>query len=132
MWPLGKAASGFLPPVRYDSSFFELVRGYHALIVPSRTDEQPRVAYDAYSQAVPVLATRTGGNIDCVIDGQTGYLASAENRAAVDELIRRANDDRAALRDMGMRALEIAHDYTHQEMHRRRWRLLNQFIGTDP
>jgi glycosyltransferase involved in cell wall biosynthesis len=117
-----------LAPMPYDASFFEIVRQYDAVVVPSRTDEQPRIAYDAYSQAVPVLATRTGGNAECVVHGETGYLAPLGSALALSEVLRRAQSDRAALRKMGMRALRQACSYTHQEMHRRRWRLLDNFI----
>ncbi|MFL6758749.1 glycosyltransferase [Sphingomonas sp.] len=117
-----------LPPVPYDSSFFELVREYHALMLPGRTDEQPRIAYDAYSQAVPVLATATAGNAECVIDGQAGYLCPTQDIPALAGMIQKANVDRASLRKMGMRALSVARGYTHQEMHRRRWKLLATFL----
>lgn len=119
-----------LQPVPYDSSFFELLRQYHAVVLPSRTDEQPRVAYDAYAAAVPVLATATAGNAECVIDGQTGYLCPPQNIVELAALIGRANSDRTALRKLGMEALYVAQGYTHQEMHRRRWKLLMTFFRT--
>jgi glycosyltransferase involved in cell wall biosynthesis len=117
-----------LPPVPYDHSFFELVRRYHALVVPSRTDEQPRIVYDAYSQAVPVLATRTAGNAECVTDGETGWLAPPGNTKALSDLLEQSQSNHAALREMGLRALQIARGYTHEEMHRRRWELLSRLI----
>ena len=117
-----------LPPTPYDASFFELVRKYHALVLANRTDEQPRVAYDAYSQAVPVLATATPGNAECVIEGETGYLSPPGDKKALLSLLEKAHSDRAALRRMGMRSLLVARGYTHQEMHRRRWQLLDRFI----
>jgi glycosyltransferase involved in cell wall biosynthesis len=120
-----------LPPVAYGEQFFQLLRQYHAVIVPTRTGEQPRVAYDAYSQAVPVLATRTPGNASCIIDGETGYLAPPRSAAPLRDLIDRALSDRQALREMGMQALLQARSYTHQEMHRRRWELLDHFLHGD-
>jgi glycosyltransferase involved in cell wall biosynthesis len=117
-----------LRPVEYGEPFFELMRKYHAVVVPSRTDEQPRIVYDAYSQAVPVLATRTAGNVECVIQGQTGYLIPVGEPAALRDAFKCAQSDRLALRAMGIQGLGVARSYTHQEMHRKRWALLNRLI----
>ncbi len=117
-----------LDPVPYGPKFFALLRRYHAIIVPSRSDEQPRVVYDAFSQALPVLATRTPGLAACVMDGETGYLGEPRSASSLRELLERANADRAALLQMGLRARLIAKQYTHREMHRRRWRLLDETL----
>ena len=42
------------------------------MLVPNLGDEQPRIVYDAYSQAVPVLASATPGLKACVEEGVTG------------------------------------------------------------
>ena len=47
---------GTLP---YDKSFFAALRPYQAMIVPSLSKEQPRDVFDANSQALPVIASRT-------------------------------------------------------------------------
>lgn len=117
-----------LAPVEYGADFFKLVGKYDAVIVPSQTDEQPRIVYDAYSQAVPVIATRTKGNSECVLHERTGYLVEAEDLVALRAAICRAAAERATLRTMGMSALMLARDYTHQEMHRRRWVVLRNLI----
>jgi len=113
-----------LEPVPYGPEFFGLLKRYNAIIVPSLSDEQPRIVYDAYSQAVPVLGTRTPGIEACVIDGETGYLAPAGSVTGLRDLLQRADADRPALRRMGLQALSRAREYTHHEMHRRRWHLL--------
>ena len=56
---------GTLP---YRDGFFTALRSGHVLIVPSLSDEQPRVVYDAYSQGVPVIASNTPGLRECVQD----------------------------------------------------------------
>ncbi len=123
-----------LTPVPYGGEFFELLRSYHAIVVPSLSDEQPRVVFDAFSQAVPVLAAKTDGLVSHVVEGRTGRLFEPGDTESLATALRDASDT-AALQRMGMRALEAARGLTHREMHRTRWRILvNQFgasRGTD-
>jgi glycosyltransferase involved in cell wall biosynthesis len=117
-----------LDPVPYGPAFFRLVREHHAVVVPSITDEQPRIVYDAYSQAVPVLASDTDGLRDCVFDGATGRLCPANDAAALASLLAWAAAAPAQLRAMSASCLDHAHRMTHQEMHRRRWKLLDDVL----
>lgn len=117
-----------LEPVAYGKPFFELLRRYHALLVPSVTDEQPRIVYDAYSQAVPVLASDTPGLRDCVEDGADGLLCRPNDARALAELIEEAIAELHRLQALGLAALHRARRMTHQEMHRQRWALLRQSL----
>ena len=96
------------------------------MVVPSISDEQPRIVYDAYSQGIPVLGTRTAGLRDCIVDDKTGWLVEPNNADALALLIERATTNIAALQPMGMEALRVARSMTHQRMHRERHRLLLQ------
>jgi glycosyltransferase involved in cell wall biosynthesis len=115
-----------LGTVPYGAPLFELVRRYHAVIVPSLSDEQPRIVYDAYSQGVPVLGTRTAGLRECIYEDRTGWLAEPNSADALRCMIERAANDVAALQAMGMEALRVARSMTHQKMHRERQKLLLQ------
>src|SRR5450631_1409190 len=55
-----------LEPVSYGAPFLNLLRGFDAILVPSLSDEQPRLIFDAFSQAVPVLGSNTGGICEVV------------------------------------------------------------------
>ncbi len=118
-----------LGTVPYGDEFFALLRDYHALIVPNLSDEQPRIVYDAWSQAVPVLASDTAGLRDCIQDGQTGKLLPVGDSQALAAEIQRAAGEVAALQAMGMNALEYARGFTHEEMHHQRWRILVQTLA---
>ncbi len=120
----GAVSVRMLGTVPYGTEFFNLLRQYHAVIVPSVSDEQPRIVYDAYSQAVPVLATRTAGLIDCVRDGQTGWLVEPNDGGALSALLERAATESETLQTMGLEALMIARSVTHRGMHAMRHRLL--------
>jgi len=114
-----------LGTVPYGNEFFQLVRNYHAIVVPNLSDEQPRIVYDAYSQAIPVLASNTAGIRDCVQTDQTGKLISAGDVTALADLLEWATTHHDKLETMGMTALNLARGLTHQEMHRRRWQILS-------
>lgn len=113
-----------LEPVPYGEPFHSLAREYHAIIVPSLSDEQPRIIYDAYSQAVPVICSDTDGNRDEVVD--SGYLFPAGSPQALARCLREAAAQPRELARLGMNALERARRSTHTEMHRQRAELLQR------
>ena len=113
-----------LPPLPYGEPFFALLRSHDAVLVPNLADEQPRIVYDAYSQALPVLASATPGLATCVDDGSTGRLFAPADAAALADAVRRTAADIEALHAQGLRALRRARAMTHQEMHRRRHALI--------
>jgi glycosyltransferase involved in cell wall biosynthesis len=63
-----------------------------ALVVPSYREGMPNVALEAAAMRLPVVATRTTGCVDAVIEGITGLLVEArsgeERAAALDLYIR--------------------------------------------
>lgn len=118
-----------LDPVPYGRAFFELVRAHHAVLVPNLGDEQPRIVFDAYAQAVPVIAFDTDGLRPYVHDGRTGWLVP-RGVASLADAIARASEQPAELSRMGTRALSEAPRYTHRAMHEERSRIFAQaFAG---
>ncbi len=124
------AALGADAPVRlrgtmpYDRSFLETLGAYDMLVVPSLSDEQPRIVFDAYAQGLPVLASRTEGLVQCVEDGTTGALVPPRDVPALQACIARIAREPALLAEMSAACVARARRLTHQEMHRKRWRLL--------
>ncbi len=126
-----RAAAAFpfvrvLDPVPYGEPFYSLAREYHAIIVPSLSDEQPRIIYDAYSQAVPVICSDTEGNRDEVSDGATGWLFETGSSRALALRLADAAARTDELARLGLNALERARRTTHTEMHRQRAELLQR------
>jgi glycosyltransferase involved in cell wall biosynthesis len=113
-----------LDPVPYGAPFLTLLRGYHALLVPSITDEQPRILFDAASQAVPVLASDTEGHRAGVQEGLTGWRFPSGDPEALLATLQRAVTDPPALRRMGLAARVQTEGSTHQAMHLQRARRL--------
>lgn len=122
----GSTRVNMLGTVAYGAPLFEVLQRYHAVILPSISDEQPRIVYDAYSQGVPALASGTAGLRDCIHESQTGWLVKPNNVAELSGLIERAAGNLDELRRMGMEALRVARSMTHQRMHLERQLLLLQ------
>jgi glycosyltransferase involved in cell wall biosynthesis len=113
-----------LGTIPYCSSFFERLQQYHAVVVPSLSDEQPRIVFDAYSQALPVIASDTPGLCSCVYPQKTGVLVKSNDAIALADALQDLPQNLEQLRSMGMEALEVARQMSHRTMHQKRWQLL--------
>jgi glycosyltransferase involved in cell wall biosynthesis len=97
--------------------------------LPSLSDEQPRMAYEALSQAVPVIGSGTGGIREVVESGVSGRLSPPNDVDRLAESFIWAGRNRAELREMGLRGLTSVRQSTHKAMHRNRHELLLQALG---
>ena len=113
--------------VDYGPKFFDQLAAYDVIVVPSLSNEQPRIAFDAFARAIPVLGYATEGLASCVKNDITGKLCPVGVRELAT-LIDWAFANRTQLREMGMRGLGVARSYTHREMHQSRSRILTACI----
>ena len=113
-----------LDPVRYGPAFFSIVQQHHMLVVPSTSDEQPRIVYDAFAQAVPVLGSVTAGLSACVENERTGLLVARGNSCELADAIRSVAKSPERLEEWGRNAWHVAQSNTHRMMHIRRSHLL--------
>ena len=125
---VGKKYVKLLEPVTYGEPFLSLLRGFDAALVPSLSDEQPRILYDAFSQAVPVIGSATGGICEVLESGVTGRLLAPNDAGSLAEALIWAGQNRAELRAMGLRGLASVRDSTHQAMHQKRHELLRDAL----
>ncbi len=123
----------------YGPGFFEMLRGHDVLVAPTISDEQPRIVYDAFSQALPVIASDTAGMTECVTDGRNGRVVPAGDAPALADALAWASAHRDRLRDFGIAALDDAAALTHETMHSRRAALIESVllapgraVGADP
>jgi glycosyltransferase involved in cell wall biosynthesis len=126
---VGKKCVKVLEPVAYGEPFLSLLRGFDAALVPSLSDEQPRILYDALSQAVPVIGTATGGICEVVESGLTGRLLPPNDTGSLAQALIWAGQNRAELRAMGLRGLASVRGSTHKAMHRKRYEMLREALG---
>lgn len=110
--------------VPYDDGFFAALREYDVLVVPTLSDEQPRIVFDAYSQGLPVLASDTAGMSQCVAQGVTGLLFRSGDTASLRNAIEAIAENPKLMSAMAPACVARARASTHQEMHRKRWQLL--------
>ena len=92
--------------------------------MPSISDEQPRIIFDAFSQGIPVLGSNTGGIREVVDDGVNGKLIVPGNPNALSELLEWAGRSRSELRTMGLAALDKSRGFTHRSMHEERCNII--------
>jgi glycosyltransferase involved in cell wall biosynthesis len=110
----------FVAPVPYGEPFFDLLRSYHVVLVPTRGLEEARVVYDAAASGCVLIHSRTS-----TLDGALGRLATRWTHepgdpesladAISDALDRRESWGRAALE-----GLEFMRGRTIDTMHRKR------------
>lgn len=118
-----------LKPVPYGPEFFALVDRYHAVLVPSLSDEQPRIFFDAAARAVPAIAADTDGLRPHVEDLRTGVLFPRGDVRALADALQAAVQEPARLEQLGLAALAAARSQTHTAMHQRRSQLLATHVG---
>lgn len=117
----------FMGTVAYEALFATL-RRYDALVLPTITDEQPRILFDAYSQGLPVIASTTQGTCDYHQEGEhgTSFTPGAEQEMA------RAIERFASLRyrwpEMTRTCLASARSLTHEKMHSTRAEAINRVL----
>jgi len=115
-------------PVPYGLPFYSLLRSHDAVLVPSLSDEQPRVLFDALSQAVPVIGSDTGGIREVVKPEETGRLVPPGDVKSLAEAMIWASRNRPTLRTMGLRGLDAVRGRTHRAMHRLRGEIIRQAL----
>ena len=120
----------FIEPVPYGPGFFETLAQYDAVLVPSLSDEQPRVPFDAFSQGVPVIGSNTIGIREVVKDGVTGFLCPPGDAHALAAVLERYANAPERLRNVGLNGLEWVRGRTHAAMHLERAKILNEALRT--
>lgn len=110
------------PPMQYGPDFFNVLRRVDGLVVPSLGDEQPRNVFDAFSQAVPVIASDTSGLHSIVTDGVEGRLTPAGDASALAAVISEflQPEIRARWIALGDNGYKRALAYDHDAMHAQR------------
>ena len=120
----------YFEPLPYGPRFLEFLRQYHAIVVPSLGDEQPRIVFDAAARGVPVLASDTDGLRPHVENDRTGWLIPPGNSEALAKAMAWWADHQAALRRFAMEALSHVRGQTHQSMHANRSRIIARHLGS--
>ena len=84
----------------------ELIAACDLLVLPSFVDSLPGVVMEAMAAATPVVATRSGGAAEMVVDGETGHLVPVGDVRAMADAIGSVLGDPERARRMGQRGQE--------------------------
>jgi glycosyltransferase involved in cell wall biosynthesis len=115
--------------IDYGQPFMQMLQTHDVILVPSISDEQPRIVFDSFAQALPVIASDTPGLIECVTDGFNGKIVPSGNIMALADAIEWATRNRQELRELGIRSLDTASSLTHDQMHSRRAEIIKSALG---
>ena len=83
---------------------FRWMRSMDALIIPSRSEGLSKAAIEAMSLNRVVIASRVGGLLEFIEDGDDGFLVPPESPVALAEAIKRVLNDADLRQKIGERA----------------------------
>jgi glycosyltransferase involved in cell wall biosynthesis len=126
-----KIPVSLLGQVKYGPEFFRLIRGFDAVVVPSISDEQPRIIFDAFSQAVPVIGSNTGGISEIVDHEENGILFRTADKAELGRWLKWSVLHRYDLQKMGLSALKKSRQFTHSGMHQTRGAIISNELDAN-
>ena len=84
-----------------------MYRRVDGLVMPSRYEGMSNVILEAMASGLPVLASRVGGNIDLIQDGQTGYLFDLDSSRSFQDAFAKMVEKPDKSRKIGMLARQF-------------------------
>lgn len=88
--------------------------------IPSRQEGQGIVALEAMAAGKPVVASRVGGLVETVLDGETGLLVPPNDPAALAQALFQILTDKDGSLSMGQAGrIRVEQEYTLEKMMRR-------------
>lgn len=113
----GSVNVSFIDTVPYGLPFFKLLQGYDVMLVPSLKEEQPRIIFDAYSQAMCVIGSDTSGITELCKHKENALICKLGSAEDLAEAIIYASQNKQELIEMGINGLSFVKSKTHQKMH---------------
>jgi glycosyltransferase involved in cell wall biosynthesis len=100
---LGIADSVLFTGPLYGRDKLEAFVDSEVYVLPSRYETFPMTVLEAYACGKPIIASKVGGLIDLVKDGETGLLFEPRNVEQLAESIFRLLNDNYAAKEMGLK-----------------------------
>jgi glycosyltransferase involved in cell wall biosynthesis len=92
----------------YRDDVSELMQMGDAVVIPSLTEAQPRVAVQAFAVGKPVVACRVGGVPEIVVDDETGWLVDPARPDQLADAMARVMEDAATAARIAQAARRLA------------------------
>jgi glycosyltransferase involved in cell wall biosynthesis len=119
----------YFEPQPYGTTFLNFLQQYHAVLIPSLSDEQPRILFDAAARGVAILASDTDGLRPYVESDRSGCLVPPGDPEALAEAMASWADNPAIPRGFAMEALSRVRHKTHRAMHAERSQIIARDLG---
>ena len=94
----------------------EIMETIDVFVLPSLNEGMGRVLVEAMASGKPVVASRVGGILDLVKEGQNGFLAEPGGEKGLAIAIKKLLEDKKMRDEMGKRGREIAQDFSVEKM----------------
>jgi len=94
----------------------EIMETIDVFVLPSLNEGMGRVLVEAMAAGKPVVASRVGGILDLVNEGQNGFLAEPGDEKGLAIAIKKLLEDKKMRDEMGKRGREIAQDFSVEKM----------------
>ena len=94
----------------------EIMQVLDVFVLPSLNEGMGRVLVEAMAAGKPVVASRVGGILDLVKEGQNGFLAEPGDEKGLAIAIKKLLEDKKMRDEMGKRGREIAQDFSVEKM----------------
>lgn len=99
------------------SDIDDVLRMSDIFVLPSKSEGMSNTILEAMSTSLPVVATRVGGNIELVIEGETGILIPSDNRLVLEQSLLYLIDHPLTRKKMGEAARKrISSNYSIHTM----------------
>lgn len=93
--------------IGFVENIIDLYADLDLVVLPSLCEPFGRVLIEAMSMEIPVIANRSGGPMEIVEDGQSGFLVDTSNTKTFADAIIRLLNDQPLCKKMGKRGREI-------------------------
>lgn len=101
-----------------------------AFVLPTRADNLPNVALEAMACKLPVISFDVGGMPDCIVEGETGFLAPPEDTTSLAQFIERVLTDDGLRHAMSKKCRALMLNEFSEDISARRYEALcKRLIG---
>ena len=98
-----------------------LLRAADVYVQPSHYESFSNALIEAMATGLPVVASRVGGMLDCIVDGENGLLATPKDAADLAVKLRALLDDPARAERLGAKARQTVVDQFSEPVIMRRF-----------